>query len=38
MKKFKDEENLVDTWKGAFGYPLLRELARETRSFWKRYV
>ena len=30
VKKFKDEENLVDTWKGALEYPLLRELARET--------
>ena len=30
VKKFKDEENLVDTWKGTLEYPLLRELARET--------
>ena len=30
VKKFKDEENLVDTWKGALEYPLLRELARKT--------
>ena len=30
VKKFKDEENLVDIWKGALEYPLLRELARET--------
>ena len=30
VKKFKDEENLVDIWKRALEYPLLRELARET--------
>ena len=30
VKKFKNEENLVDTWKGALEYPLLREFARET--------
>ena len=30
VEEFKDEENLVDTWKGAAEYPLLRELAKET--------
>jgi len=30
VKKFKNEENLVDMWKGALKYPLLRELERET--------
>ena len=30
MKKFKDEENLVDAWNGTLEYPLLRELAIKT--------
>ena len=30
MAKFNQEENLIETWKSATEYPLLRELARET--------
>lgn len=30
VTKFKCEENLLDTWKSALDYPMLRELARET--------
>ncbi|XP_077972824.1 general transcription factor II-I repeat domain-containing protein 2-like [Styela clava] len=30
VQKFKDEENLLNTWKGAVAYPVLRELARKT--------
>ena len=30
VQKFKDEENLLETWKSAIKYPMLRELARET--------
>ena len=31
--KFNQEENLIETWKSATEYPLLRELARETFYF-----
>ena len=30
VKKFKDEEDLLDTWRGAVKYPNLQELARKT--------
>ena len=30
VTKFKCEENLLDMWKSALDYPMLRELARET--------
>jgi len=30
VKKFEDEENLLDTWKSAVEYPMLQELARQT--------
>ena len=30
VQKFKDEENLLETWKSAIKYLMLRELARET--------
>ena len=30
VAKFNQEENLIETWKSATEYPLLRELARET--------
>ena len=30
VQKFKDEENLLETWKSAMKYPMLRESARET--------
>ena len=30
VKKFKDEEDLLDTWEGAVKYPNLQELARKT--------
>ena len=30
VKKFKDEEDLLDTWKGAVKYPNLQESARKT--------
>ena len=30
LKKFKDQEDLPDTWKGAVEYPKLQELARKT--------
>ena len=30
VKKFKDEEVLLDTWKGAVKYPNLQELTRKT--------
>ena len=30
VAKFDQEENLIETWKSAMEYPLLRELARET--------
>ena len=30
VKKFKDEEDLLDTWRGAVEYPNLLELARKT--------
>ena len=30
VKKFKDEEDLLDMWRGAVKYPNLRELARKT--------
>ena len=30
VQKFKDEENLLETWKSAIKYLMLRELARKT--------
>ena len=30
VKKFKDKENLLDTWRGAVKYPNLQELAKKT--------
>ena len=30
VKKFKDEEDLLDTWEGAVKYPNLQELAKQT--------
>ena len=30
MANFKDKEILLDTWKSALEYPMLRELPRET--------
>ena len=30
VKKFKDEEDLLDTWRGAVKYPNLQESARKT--------
>ena len=30
IQKFKDKENLLETWKSAIKYLMLRELARET--------
>ena len=30
VKKFKDEEDLLDTWRGAVKYPNLQELAKKT--------
>ena len=30
VKKFKNEEDLLDTWRGAVKYPNLQELARKT--------
>ena len=30
VKKFYDEEDLLDTWRGAVKYPNLQELARKT--------
>ena len=30
VKKFKDEEDLLDTWRGAVKYPNLQEFARKT--------
>ena len=39
LQKFKDEENLLETWKSAIKYPMLRELARETLAlFGSPYV
>ena len=39
VRKFKDEENLLETWKSAIKYPMLRELARETLAlFGSTYV
>ena len=39
VEKFKDEENLLETWKSAIKYPMLRELARETLAlFGSTYV
>ena len=39
VQKFKDEENLLETWKSAIKYFLLRELARETLAlFGSTYV
>ena len=36
VKKFKDEEDLLDTWRGAVKYLNLQELARKTLVlFWK---
>ena len=30
VKKFKDKEDLLETWRGAVKYPNLQELARKT--------
>ena len=30
VKKFKDKEDLLDTWRGTVKYPNLQELARKT--------
>ena len=39
VQKFKDEENLPETWKSTIKYPMLRELARETLAhFGSTYV
>ena len=39
VQKFTDEENLLETWKSAFRYPMLRESARETLAlFGSTYV
>ena len=39
VQKFKDEENLLETWKSAIKYPMLRELAKETLAlFGSTYV
>ena len=35
VKKFKDEEDLLDTWREAVKYSKLQKLARKTRFFWK---
>ena len=34
VKKFIDEEDLLDTWRGAVKYPNLQELARKTLVFF----
>jgi len=34
VKNFKDEENVLDTWKDAVEYPKLQELARKKLSFF----
>ena len=31
VKKFKDKEDLIDTWRGVVKYPNLQELPRKTR-------
>ena len=33
VKKFKDKEDLLDTWRGAVKYPSLQELDRKTLVF-----
>ena len=39
VRKFKDEESLLKTWKSAIKYTMLRELARETLAlFGSTYV
>ena len=39
VKKFKNEEDLLDTWRGAVKYPNLQELARKTLLlFGRTYV
>ena len=39
VQKYKDEENLLETWKSAIKYPMLRELAIETLAlFGSTYV
>ena len=39
VQKFKDEENLLETWKSAIKYLMLRELTRETLTlFGSTYV
>ena len=35
VKKFKDEEDLLDTWRGAVKYPNLQESARKTLVLFK---
>ena len=35
VKKFKDDEDLQDTWRGAGKYPNLQELARKTLVFFE---
>ena len=36
VKKFKDNEDLLDTWRGAVKYPNLQESAKKTLVlFWK---
>ena len=35
VKTFKDEEDQLDTWRGAIKYLNVQELARKTCSFWK---
>ena len=36
VKKFKEEEELLDTWRGAVKYPNLTRIGqKDSRSFWK---
>ena len=34
VKKFKDEDDLFDTWRAAVKYPNIQELARKTLVFF----
>ena len=35
VQKLKDKEHLLETWKSAIKYPMLRELARETLALFE---